>query len=150
MSNRLMDQMSDKTKRYNIIIVLDKDMQYTLLCLKTKKIYVGLYNFVGGHIEPGETDLESAYRELFEETGITDRDIELKPLSSFYYAASDIELVAYAGRLKNDVELVEEENPLSWFPLDTDFFGSQFAGEGNTGHLLAQVMIHKNKLFGLI
>jgi len=56
--------------RYNLIIIVDKEEKKVLMCKKMKKVFKGRINFVGGRIEQGETDLESAYRELFEETGI--------------------------------------------------------------------------------
>lgn len=37
---------------------------------KTKRLWPGLYNGIGGHVEPGEDVLSSAERELFEEAGI--------------------------------------------------------------------------------
>lgn len=36
-----------------------------------KKIWPNKYNGVGGHVESNESVLESAYRELYEETGLT-------------------------------------------------------------------------------
>lgn len=36
-----------------------------------------------GHVDPGETEIECALRELEEETGITAHDIELDPLFRF-------------------------------------------------------------------
>lgn len=34
----------------------------------------GHWDFVKGHLEPGETEIQAAVRELYEETGITDAD----------------------------------------------------------------------------
>jgi 8-oxo-dGTP diphosphatase len=44
----------------------------------------------GGHIEPGESEIEAAERELFEETGIAPRDL---------VAVADYEVDGVAGRL---------------------------------------------------
>lgn len=37
----------------------------------TKRIWPNLYNGIGGHIEQGESPIDGAYREFFEETGLT-------------------------------------------------------------------------------
>jgi 8-oxo-dGTP diphosphatase len=42
-----------------------------------KKLWAGLYNGLGGHVERGEDVLSSAKRELFEEAGITCPDLHL-------------------------------------------------------------------------
>ena len=54
---------------YNLIVVFDPTGKKVLLCKRIKEPYLGLYNFIGGHIENGETGSDAAYRELFEETG---------------------------------------------------------------------------------
>jgi 8-oxo-dGTP diphosphatase len=45
----------------------------------SKRIWPGLYNGIGGHIERGETIQESALREIREETGLSDvKDLKLR------------------------------------------------------------------------
>lgn len=66
--------------KVNLIIVFDTKAENVLMCHRQKNPYKGLYNFVGGKKNPGESDIEGAYRELFEESGITVNDIEIKPL----------------------------------------------------------------------
>ena len=42
-----------------------------------KRLWAGLYNGIGGHVERGEDVLSAAYRELSEETGIEVNDLWL-------------------------------------------------------------------------
>lgn len=126
--------------RSNIIVVLDPRAENVLLCLRTHEPYAGLYNFVGGKVEGDESEIESAYRELAEETGITQEDIELVHFMNQYYAFSDTELVTFVGRLKHDVNLIPEKNPLEWVPVNQEFFDmKRFAAEGNVGHIMENV-----------
>ena len=60
---------------YNLIVVFDERREKVLLCRRRKEPYKGLLNFLGGKIEPGEEWLAAAYRELWEETGLTEADI---------------------------------------------------------------------------
>ncbi len=55
----------------NVIWVYNRDASRVLMCKRHKEPYLGLYNLVGGKIEPGEDGLAAAYRELKEESGIT-------------------------------------------------------------------------------
>ena len=122
---------------YNAILIYDTSGERLLFCHRRKEPYMGKYNFVGGKIEAGEDGFTSAYRELFEETGITREDVSLSHLMDLTYYVSDFYLEIYAGRLKHPVKLIEEKNPLVWFQETEDFFNvEKFAGDGNIGHIL--------------
>jgi 8-oxo-dGTP diphosphatase len=133
-------------KKFNVIMVFNKTEDKVLMCLRAKDPYKGLYNFVGGKIEEGENDMSAAYRELFEETGISAEDIALVRLMDFSYNISNVELRVFAGKLNKDKKVVDEVNPLVWIDVGENFFdSSRFAGEGICGHMLAQAMIHRDK-----
>lgn len=117
------------------------------MCKRAKEPYKGKYNLVGGKVEQGENELCATYRELQEETGITKEDIELTHLMNFQYKMSDIELEVYVGKLNKEVELQEEVNKLLWINKEENFFDMEkYAGEGNIGHMIAQVECYKQKL----
>ncbi len=135
-------------KKLNVILVYNKDEDKILMCKRAKEPYKGKFNFVGGKVEQNEKELDAAYRELQEETGITNNDITLTNIMNLQYKMSNTELEVYAGKLKKDVELIEEINKLYWFDRREDFFNiDKFAGEGNIGHMLKQVEIYKDKIF---
>ena len=131
----------------NIIAVYNKKEDKILMCLRKKEPYKGLYNLVGGKVEENETDLESAYRELQEESGITKEDIVLTHLMTCNYQMSNNELQVYIGKLKKEVKVVEEVNKLYWIDASENFFDmSKYAGEGIIGHIIEQVKLYKDKL----
>jgi 8-oxo-dGTP diphosphatase len=123
--------------KMNVIIVYDYEEKNILMCLRSKEPYKGLYNLVGGKVEVGEEGIDSAYRELFEETGISNKDIMLIHLMDFYYYMDDVELQVYTGKLNKEVKLVEEEHKLLWENSENNFFNiNRYAGEGNIGHMI--------------
>ena len=133
--------------KMNVIVVYNKKEDKILMCLRKKEPYKGLYNLVGGKVEKAETGLESAYRELEEESGITKEDIILTHLMTFNYQMSNIELQVYTGKLNKDVKVVEEVNKLYWINANDNFFDmTKYAGEGNIGHIIEQVKLYKNRL----
>ena len=135
-------------KKYKVIIVFDKNDEKILMCKRVKEPYKGKFNLVGGKVEQGETELDAAYRELNEETGITKDDISLSNLMNLDYKMQDMELEVYTGRLNKDVSLVEEVNKLYWINKTEDFYDNdKFAGEGNIGHMMKHIDIFKDKLF---
>lgn len=135
-------------KKLNVILVYNKKEDKILMCKREKEPYKGKFNLVGGKVELNEDELSGAYRELQEETGITNKDITLTHIMNFQYKMSDIELEVYAGKLDKDVKLVEEVNKLYWMSKDENFFDfNKFAGEGNIGHMVQQIEIYKDKLF---
>lgn len=130
-------------KRLNVVLVFNKEKDKILMCKREKNPYKGLYNLVGGKLEEGENELDGAYRELEEETGITSSDISLKHVMNFDYKLLDMELELFAGRLNKDKELIEEVNKLYWIDADENFFDmNKFAGEGNIGHMLKHIELN--------
>ncbi len=134
-------------KKLNVIIVYNKEKDKILMCKREKEPYKGKFNLVGGKVEPNEDELQGAYRELQEETGITSNDITLTHIMNFQYKLTDIELEVYSGIVNKNVKLIEEVNKLYWMDKKENFFDlDKFAGEGNIGHMIQQVEINKNKL----
>ena len=135
-------------KKLNVIIVYNKEENKILMCKREKEPYKGKFNLVGGKVEQNEDELHAAYRELREETGITNNDITLTHIMNFQYKMQDMELEVYAGKLNKNVDLIEELNKLYWIDKNENFFDlEKYAGEGNIGHMVQQVEIYKDKIF---
>lgn len=132
---------------YNCIAIINKNEDKWLMCRRKKSPYKGLLNLVGGKIEDGEDYISAAYRELFEETGISDKDVNLLHIMDFSYPLDDCFVQLYAGKLKKDIQVFGDENELIWIDINENFFDiHKYAGEGNIGHMLEHIKIHKNKL----
>ncbi|HZN36759.1 MAG TPA: NUDIX domain-containing protein [Pirellulaceae bacterium] len=80
-----------------------------------------------GHVDPGESELQCALRELREETGLAAADIE--PIEGFRFTLEypvrnkrtgqldDKTLVVFLARLAREVEINPSEHPgYQWFP----------------------------------
>lgn len=135
-------------KKLNVVLVYNKNEDKILMCKREKEPYKGKLNLVGGKVEKNENELDAAYRELQEESGITSSDITLTHIMNFQYKILDMELEVYAGKLNKDVQLIEEVNRLCWIDKKENFFDiNRFAGEGNIGHMVQQVEIYKDKIF---
>lgn len=133
---------------YNLIAVFSPDGEKVFMCKRVKNPYKGLLNFVGGKIEPNENGEAAAYRELFEETGITRGDISLVHLMDFSYPLDPCYVEVYAGQLTRETEPFGDENPLLWSGMDCDFFDmNRFAGEGNIGHIVEHIKINSDRIF---
>lgn len=129
-------------KKYNVIVIFNKEFNKTLMCKRTKDPYKGMYNLIGGKIEQEEKSLEEAYRELLEETNINNSDTKLIHFMNLEYLVFDKFIEVYYGILNKDVELVEEVNKLEWVDINDDFFDmKKYAGEGNIGHIIEEIKI---------
>lgn len=133
-------------KRMNLIVVFSQDKTKLLMCERTKEPYKGQLNLVGGKIEKDDDNLNEAYRELQEETGIIKDDIDLVYFMTCNYHTLNKGLEIYYGVLNKDVELVEEVNKLVWVNEDDNFFDfNKYAGEGNLGHIIAEIKLELSK-----
>ena len=129
--------------KFNCIVVFNKDKSACLFCKRRNDPYKGKYNFVGGKVEQGESSEDAAYRELYEETGITRRQIRLSHFMDITYYHQGFVLEMYAGILEDEVELHEEKNPLLWLPLTEDFTDRErFAGEQNIAHIINVALLY--------
>ena len=135
-------------KKMNVIVIFDKELKKTLMCKRTKEPYMGMYNLVGGKIEKENDSLNEAYRELREETNITNADVELIHFMNLTYTKWNKELEVYYGVLNKSVTLVEEVNKLEWVDINDNFFDmNKYAGEGNIGHIIEEIKIDMSKDF---
>lgn len=133
-------------KKYNVVVVFDKNFEKTLMCKRTKEPYKGMYNLVGGKIEKENDGLNEAYRELYEETNISNEDISLEHFMNIEYISFNKMIEVYYGVLNKEVQLVEEVNKLEWIMIDDDFFDmNKYAGEGNIGHIIEEIKIYLSK-----
>ena len=132
-------------KKYNVIVIFNKNLTKTLMCKRTKEPYMGMYNLVGGKIEKENDSLNEAYRELEEETSITKNDITLTYFMNIEYITFNKDIEVYFGILNKEVKLVEEVNALEWIDINDNFFDmNKYAGEGNIGHIIEEIKISLN------
>ena len=137
-------------RKLNLLVVFSTDLDKVLFCIRAKEPYKGLYNFVGGKVEDNETNDEAAYRELFEETGISNKDIELDHFMDLNYFKYEKNLQVYYGILKHEVTLVEEKNKLEWVTISDDLLdNSKFAGNYNIAHIIRQIKVYLKNGIGI-
>ena len=129
-------------RKLNLIVVFSADLDKVLFCIRAKEPYKGLYNFVGGKVENGETNDDAAYRELFEETGISRENIKLDHFMDLNYFKYENNLQVYYGILKHEVNLIEEKNKLEWVTINEELLdNSKFAGNYNIPHIIKQIKV---------
>lgn len=130
-------------RKLNLIVVFNKNQDEVLFCIRAKEPYKGLYNFVGGKVEENEENDVAAYRELFEETGISKDDIKLDHFMDLNYYKYENNLQVYFGILERDVTLVEEKNKLEWVKISDDLLDiNKFAGNYNIPHIIKQIKVY--------
>jgi 8-oxo-dGTP diphosphatase len=86
----------------------------------TKRIWANKLNGIGGHIEPGETPIEGACREIREETGLAVEALDLRAIVHVDGNASypGVILFVYTGQALTHQVCACDEGTLGWYPLD--------------------------------
>ena len=100
-----------------VLVREDRGVPEILLVKRRNNPYKGMYALPGGKVEQGEQFSDAATRELLEETGITDLQLELLGL---YKNEDAINSVAFLGRVANDYVFTEnnEVEDFTWFKID--------------------------------
>lgn len=130
-------------RKLNLIVVFNEKLEKVLFCIRAKEPYKGLYNFVGGKVEEGESNEEGAYRELIEETGISRNDIKLDYFMDINYFKYENNIQVFYGILKHEVNLVEEKNKLEWLEINDDLLDNgKFAGNYSIPHIIRQIKVY--------
>ena len=85
-----------------------------------KRLWAGKLNGVGGHVEPGEGLLDSARREVREETGLAVHDLDLRAVVhiSGGKAAPGVLLFVFIGQAPSRKVRAGREGELSWYRVD--------------------------------
>ena len=106
------------TPRVLIFPVKDTGQILLLEGALDKKIWAGLWNGVGGHVEQGETILGAAKRELYEESGLSANKLIFcgQVVVDTGQNRGIIFFVFKAKRLTGDL-VASAEGKLSWFSL---------------------------------
>ena len=74
-----------------------------LMINRNKPPFMGMWNAVGGHLEDGETPMQCAIREIYEEGNIKVDNAELISISTWNY--DDDEIYVYVSYLPDDYDI---------------------------------------------
>ena len=118
----MQDQTQGSHSRHTVIartliFITSGDDVLLLKRASDRKLWPGLYNGVGGHVEPGETVLDSAIRELREETGLsTITHLDLRGIITIETKrdAPDILVFLYTGQTIAKKVIDSAEGTLHW------------------------------------
>ena len=112
-------------KHSSVMLLLFEEKEELYVCLIKRtghmKFHPGQIAFPGGRIEPGETALETALRETFEEIGVDPGKIEIAgALSELYVSASQFLIQPFVGWIREKPSFTINSNEvekLIFFPL---------------------------------
>ncbi|MEK0325001.1 MAG: NUDIX domain-containing protein [Nitrosopumilus sp.] len=98
----------------------DKEVKYLLL-----NYAHGHWDFPKGHIDPGEQEIDTVRREVHEETGITDLELDVKRIGKTKYTflrrgnpvAKSVALYLAQTRT-NDVRISKEHQSWAWLTFN--------------------------------
>ncbi len=109
-----------------VLIKKEADTRFLILYRKANENFKEAWEFPKGLVDKGETEMQTATRELGEETGLLSKDIKLLPefhdKISFFFRNQNQELVkkevsfVLAQTNKSDIILSSEHDAYRWAP----------------------------------
>lgn len=118
LTHPFMDKMIQEKSTGFLVFQENEERKFLLLHYPA-----GHWDYPKGHIEKGETEIQTALRELEEETGISENDIELiqgfrETIDYFYHKRYDMShkrVVYFLGESKTkDVNISREHQGYTW------------------------------------
>lgn len=88
----------------------------------TMRAHPGQIAFPGGRVDPGETAVEAALREAWEELGILPADVRVIGTSDVFRTGSGYEITPVIGLVRADIEIVPNPAEVAqWFEAPLGF-----------------------------
>lgn len=85
------------------------------------RAHPGQIAFPGGRLDAGETPVEAALREAWEELGINQRDVQVIGTSDLYRSGSGYEITPVLATVRADIEIVPNPAEVAqWFEAPVD------------------------------
>ncbi|MEJ2556297.1 MAG: NUDIX domain-containing protein [Anaerolineae bacterium] len=102
-----------------LIFLLNGDDILLIRRSPNARLFPGMYNGAGGHVERGEDVLSSAQREIREETGLDVPDLSLRCLLNVDEGAGQpgVLLFVFVGHTEHRDVTASGEGTLHWVPL---------------------------------
>ena len=130
MDNLLSDERHDGTFRPAAVLaaITERERPGFLLIHRPSNMrsHPGQIAFPGGKIDPGETPVEAALREAWEELGIHERDVTVIGTSDTYRTGTGYEVTPVIAVVPPDLELNPSPTEVAqWFEAPVDFVFNQ-------------------------
>jgi|LGOV01.1.fsa_nt_gb 8-oxo-dGTP diphosphatase len=122
-------------KKYCVCILFNKELTKTLLIEKAEgKLFAGMFNGLGGKLEPNETAKESCIREIWEESSELITLTDPTHLATIHFPHEEpITLHAFYDVIDEITLPTNREGVAHWLPIDflLDFNNNNIVGYGN-------------------
>jgi 8-oxo-dGTP diphosphatase len=101
-----------------LIFLTRGDQLLLLKGAENKRLWAGLYNGIGGHVEPGEDIYSAARREIFEETGLRPLDLYLCGVFTVDTQTNPgVCVFIFTGECQESDLKASQEGSLDWHPV---------------------------------